>query len=135
MMAKSSLSYVAENVGADRTEYTRECVVYLIAFGTGDPEAGGHCWTFSRSFDDGLGVCTGREIQQATVYGGIESFRLHRLGVKCVFDPKAAEQTGYRELKIAFTIDDKTWRRVAETAKVVFRDCPYFTLVDQRRTK
>jgi hypothetical protein len=130
MMADSTLSFVAEDVGADTTEYTRECVVYLIAFGTGNPEAGGHCWTFSRSFDDDWGVCTVREIQQATVYGGIESFRMHRSGVECVFDPKTAKETGYRELRIAFAIDDKTWREVAETANVVFRDCAYFTLVE-----
>lgn len=129
-MANSTLSFVAEDVGADTTEYTPECVVYLIAFGTGDPEAGGRCWTFSRSFDDDWGVCTVREIQQATLYGGIESFRLHRSGVECDFGPKAAEETGYRALRISFTIDEKTWREVAETAKVVFRDCPYFTLVE-----
>jgi len=129
-MAGSILSFVAEDVGADTTEYTPECVVYLIAFGKCDPEAGGHCWTFSRSFDNDWGVCTVREIQQATVYGGIESFRLHRSGVECVFDSKAEEETGYRELRIVFTIDDKTWHEVAETARVVFRDCPYFTLVE-----
>ena len=128
-MAESTLSFVAENVVADTTEYTPECVVYLIAFGTGDPEAGGHCWTFSRSFDDDWGVCTVREIQRATVYGGIESFRLHRSGAECVFDAKAAADTGYRELRIAFTIDDQTWHTVADTARVVFRDCPSFTLV------
>jgi hypothetical protein len=130
MMADSTLSFVAEHVGADTTEYTRECVVYLIAFGKGDPETGGHCWTFSRSFDDGSDVCTVREIQQATVYGGIESFTMHRSGVECVFDPKAAKETGCRELRITFAVDDKNWREVSETAKVVFRDCTCFKLVE-----
>jgi len=128
-MADSTLSFVAEKVGANTTEYTPECVVYLIAFGTGDPEAGGHCWTFSRSSDDDWGVCTVREVQRATVYGGIETFRLHRSGVECVFDPRAAAETGYRELTVAFAIDDAAWREVADTARVVFRDCPFFTLV------
>jgi hypothetical protein len=128
-MPDSTLSFLAEDVGADTTEYTPECVVYLIAFGEGDPAANGHCWTFSRSFDDDWGVCTVREIQKATVYGGIERFMLLRSGVECVFGPKAAAETGYRELTIAFTIDDKTWREIAETAKVVSRDCPYFTLI------
>ena len=128
-MADSSLSFVAENVAADTTEYTQECVVYLIAFGTGDPEANGHCWTFSRSFDDDWGVCTVREIQRATIYGGIQSLRLHRSGLECIFDPKAAREAGYRELKIAFAIDDETWRKVSETAMVVFRDCSFFALV------
>jgi hypothetical protein len=127
-MVDSTLAFVAEDVEADTTEYTRECVVYLIAFGAGDAEAGGHCWTFSRSFDDDWGVCTVRGIQQATVYGGIESFSLHRSEVVCLFGPNAAEKTGCRELKIAFAIDDNAWREVADTAKLVFRDCPYFTL-------
>ena len=105
-MTDSSLSFVAENVSADTTDYTRDCVVYRIAFGTGDPEAGGDCWSFSRSFDDDWGVCTVREVQQATVYDGIESFRLRRSGVECVFDAKTAKKTGYRELRIAFAIDD-----------------------------
>src|SRR5262249_21676502 len=100
-MADSTLSFVAENVAADTAEYTPECIVYVIAFGTGDPEAGSHRWTFSRSFDDDWGVCTVREIQQAVVYGGIECFRLHRSGMECAFDAKTAEETGYRELRIA----------------------------------
>jgi hypothetical protein len=129
-MADSTLSFVAEEVGGDTTEYTSTCVVYLIGFQTGDPGAGGHCWTFSRSFDDDWGVCTVREIQQATVYDGIESFRLHRSGAECVFGPRAAKKTGYRDLRITFAIDDKTWRELAETAKNVFRDRPYFTVSD-----
>ena len=36
---------------------------------------------------------------------------------------------GYRELRVTFAIDDTAWRKVADTARVVFRDCPYFTLV------
>ena len=107
-MAEPFLSFLAEHVGTDTTEYTRECVVYLIAFGTGDPEADGHCWTFSRSFDDDWGVCTVREIQQATIYGGIESFRLHRSGVECVFEPEAAEKAGFHALRITLAIDENT---------------------------
>ncbi len=38
-MAKPLLSFVAKDVAADTIEYTPECVVYLIAFGAGDPEA------------------------------------------------------------------------------------------------
>ena len=67
-MPDSSLTFFAESVAADTTEYTHDCVVSLIAFGTGDPETGGHSWTFSRSSDDDWGVCSVREIQQATIY-------------------------------------------------------------------
>jgi hypothetical protein len=129
-MIEPLLTFVAEDVEANTTEYTQECVVYLIAFGTGDPEADGHCLTFSRSFDDDWGVCTVREIQRATVYGGIEQFKLHRSGVECVFEPKSAEKVGFRELRVSFAVDDKTWQDVAATSRIVFRDCPYFTLAE-----
>jgi hypothetical protein len=127
-MSTATLSFVAENVAADITEHTPEFVVYLIAFGAGDPEDGGHHWNFSRCFDEDWGVCTVREVQEAVVYEGIESFRLHRSGVECVFDPTAAKETGLRELRIAFTIDDEVWRDLADTAQIVFRDCPCFAL-------
>lgn len=129
-MPKPLLSFAAEDVGTDTTEYTPDCVVYLLAFGKGDPEGNGHCWTFSRSFDDDWGVCTVREIQQATIYGGIERFRLHRSGFECEFDEKAAEEVGFSELSVAFALTDKAWHEVAETAKIVFRDCAYFTLAE-----
>ena len=128
-MTQPILSFVAKNVGTDVTKYTRD-VVYLIAFGAGDPEADGHNWTFSRSFDDDWGVCTVREIQQAVLYGGIESFTLHRSGVECIFDSEAAQETRFGALRITFTIDDKAWQDLTAIAKVVFRDCAYFRVVD-----
>ena len=127
-MTQPLLSFFADNVGADTTEYTAECVVYLIAFGTGDPESGGHHWNFSRSFDDDLGVCTVREIQQGVNYGGIERFRLHRRGVECDFDAEAAEELGFPALRITFEIEDGVWNELTATATVVFRDCPFFTV-------
>ena len=127
-MREPELSFVAEHVGTDTTEYTPECVVYLIAFGTGDPEAGGHHWNFSRSFDDDWGVCTVRKIQQAVIYGGIERFRLHRSGVECDFDAKAAKEASFSSLRIAFEIDDKAWSELTSAANIVFRDCRWFSL-------
>jgi hypothetical protein len=64
-MVSPLLSFFAEKVAVETTEYTPEYIVYMIAVGTGDPEKDGHCWTFSRSFDDEDGVCTVREIQRA----------------------------------------------------------------------
>ena len=127
-MSEPLLSFVAEHVGTETTEYTEECVVYLIGFGTGDPEAGGHAWNFSRSFDDDWGVCTVREIQRATIYGGIERFRLHRSGMECALEPQATEKVGFRELRVTFDLDEERWHELAATAKVVFRDCPCFTV-------
>lgn len=127
-MPERLLSFVAEHVGSDTTKYTPLCVGYMVSFGTGDPEADGHSWNFSRSLDDDWGVCTVREIERATVYGGIESFTLNRSGVECAFDADAADETGFRALRITFAIDDSTWHQLVATAKVVFRDCPYFTI-------
>jgi hypothetical protein len=129
-MPQRTLRFFAEQVGTDTTEYTPDFVVHLIAFGTGDPEAGGQQWNFSRSSDDDRGVCTVREIQQAVVYGGIERFRLHRSGVECAFDAKTSEQAGVSSLQIAFKIDDKAWAELTSTASVVFRGCSCFTLED-----
>src|SRR5262245_64525053 len=98
-MVTPLLSFTAENVAAETVKYTPECVVHLIAFGIGDPEADGHQWTFSRSFEDDWGVCTVREIQRATIYEGISSFRLHRTGLECVFDPESAAEVGFEELR------------------------------------
>jgi hypothetical protein len=126
-MRQPVLSFFAEHVGTDTTEYAPECVVYLIAFGTGDPEAGGHDWNFSRSFDDDWGVCTVREVQQAVIYGGIERFRLHRTAAECDFDPRAAGELGFSALRVTFEIDDEAWANLTATAKIVFRDCPYFS--------
>src|SRR3954467_3540102 len=101
-MAEALLSFFAEHVATDTTEHTPKCVVYLIAFGTGDPEAGGHEWNFSRSFDDDWGVWPAREIQQAVIYGGIERFRLRRAAAECDFDPKAAGELGFSALRVMF---------------------------------
>lgn len=129
-MATPSLTFVADDVETDTTEYTPECVVHLIAFGNGDPEADGHCLTFSRCFDEDWGVCTVRGIQHATFCEGIESFKLKRSGCQCVFAPKAAEKAGFRKLRISFRVDDDSWKELTETAKIVFRGCPYFTVAE-----
>jgi hypothetical protein len=126
-MAEPVLSFFAEHVGTDTTAHTPEFVVYLIAFGRGDPQAGGHEWNFSRCFEEDWGVCTVREIQEAVVYGGIERFRLQRFGVECDFDPKAAKELGFFGLRIAFEVDDTAWHELLATAKIVFRDCAFFS--------
>jgi hypothetical protein len=131
-MPDTQLSFFAESVEAGTTEFTPSFVVSFLAFGTGDPEAEGHSWNFSRSTEDDDGeVCTVREIQQATIYGGIESFRLHRAGLECDFEARAAEDTGYRRLSIRFSIDERAWKDVVETARIVFRDCSYFVLLEK----
>jgi hypothetical protein len=58
------LCFAASEVDTDATEYTPGDIVYTVAFGNGDPEAGGHVWSFCRSFEEDWGVCTVREIQR-----------------------------------------------------------------------
>jgi hypothetical protein len=127
------LSFAAEDVGAETVEFTPDSVVHMIAFGVGDPEAGGHGWNFSRSFDDDLGVCTVREIQRATIYEGIASFTLHRSGLECVFDSDGSAKVGVAELHIGFEIDDRVWEEVSTASRFIFRDRPYFKWVGRDR--
>lgn len=126
-MAGPLLEFRADEVAAETEEFTPECVVYMIAFGTGNPEVDGHSFNFSRSFDDDSGVCTVREIQRATVYEGILSFNLNRDGLQCLFESDAAREIGYLELRVSFQISDEKWNQLESTAKKVFRDRTYFT--------
>ena len=125
-MAAPLLEFTADDVAAETEEHTPECVVYTIAVWTGDPEAGGRSFNFSRSFDEDWGVCMVREIQRATVCEGMASFRLYRSGQECAFEPEAAVQIGFSELRIALEIGDQQWAELAATARTVFRDRAYF---------
>jgi hypothetical protein len=121
------LTFAATDVASETIEYTPTCVVHLIAFGIGDPESDGHCWTFSRSFDDDdWGVCTVREIQQATLYEGIASLHFYRAGLECKFTPAGAAVAGIGVLRIRFEIEDEAWDQLAAIARTIFRDRDYF---------
>ena len=69
---------------------------------------------------------TVREIQRATLYEGITSFKLGRTGLVCTFDPDGAAKAGVSELRVAFEIEDQSWKELAETARIVFRNRDYF---------
>jgi hypothetical protein len=86
---------------------TPDFVVHGIYFGEGDPEKGGQHWNFTRILgEDDDGVCTVKEIQEVTVYGGIVRFTLARDSATCEFDEDAAKETGVRKLLIDYNIDD-----------------------------
>jgi len=125
-MPTTVLCFAAADVAAETVEYTAQCVVLMVAFGRGDPEKDGHVWSFSRALRDDWGVCTVREIQRATFYEGIVSFHLHRLGLECVFEPKAAAELGCSGLHITFQISDEAWGQLAATALTIFQDRAYF---------
>jgi hypothetical protein len=78
--------------------------------------------------DDG-GVCTVKEIQQATVYGGIVRFKLARNSVTCEFDENAAKEIGVRKLLIEYNINGDTWQSLVKQARYVFDGEGYFEVV------
>lgn len=123
------IAFAAELVSAVREEFTPDFIVHGIYFGTGDPEAGGQHWNFTRSLgekDDG--VCTVKEIQEVIVYGGITSFSMTRTSLACEFGAETARKTGTRRLEITYSVDDQTWAEMVEQARYVFQGEPYFVL-------
>jgi hypothetical protein len=119
----------ADLVTACEEEYTPEFIVHGIYFGEGDPERGGQYWNFTRSLgEDDDGVCTVKEIQQVTIYGGIVRFALARHSATCEFDEKAAIETGVRKLIIEYSINDDSWQSLVNQAKIVFDGEEYFEI-------
>jgi hypothetical protein len=119
----------AELVAAQQEEFTSDCIVHGIYFGTGDPEAGGQHWNFTRILgEDDEGVCTVKEIQELTVYGGITSFTMSRNGLACEFNAKTSRLTGTRRLQITYAVDDATWAAMIEQARYVFEGEACFVL-------
>ncbi len=129
-MIADEIHFAAEMVAGHEEVYTPEFVVHGIYFGEGDPDHGGQHWNFTRTLgEDDEGVCTGREPQQVTVYGGISRFLLTRTRVTCEFAEQVAYVTGVRRLLIDLRIDDEVWRSLVQQARLVFDGEPYFDLV------
>jgi hypothetical protein len=132
-MMMTLLSFTAEDVETHVDGSSPDPELYMIAFSVGDVEVDGHSWNFSRCLDDDdddWGVCTVREIQKSTTYECIASFDLYRSSLKCTFDAEGATDNGFSELQITFDIDDRAWKQLADTARIVFQDRPYFTCED-----
>lgn len=126
-MIGNEIHIKATLVAAEGEGYTSDFVVHGIYFGEGDPEQGGQHWNFTRSRgEDDDGVCTVKEIQQVTIYGGIVRFTLARDRVTCEFDEEEAKETGVRKLFIEYSINDDTWQSLVEQAKLVFDGEGYF---------
>lgn len=126
----NELRFHAEIVTAIEEKYTPDFIVHGIHFGVGDPEVGGQHWNFTRSFDeDDEGVCTVKEIQEVTIYGGIVRCTLSRHIFICEFDEQAAQSTKTYKLQISFEIDDETWKLFSTQASLVFDGESYFTLI------
>jgi len=124
-----TIAFNAELVAAQQEEFTADCIVHGIYFGTGDPEAGGQHWNFTRMLgEDDEGVCTVKEIQELTVYGGITAFTLSRTGLTCEFNDRTSRQTGTRRLEITFAVDDATWAELIGQSRHIFEGQLYFVL-------
>lgn len=126
-MVIPEINYKAYYVEALSEEFTPDFIVYGIYFGEGDPEQGGQHWNFTRTLEtDDVGVCTVKEIQQVTTYGGIERFTLSRNAVICDFDDSHTEETGTKRLSIEFDISEAQWNKLLEKARLVFSGEEYF---------
>jgi hypothetical protein len=124
------LQFHADLVAGLQQEYTSDYVVYGIFFGEGDPEEGGQHWNFTRTLDDDDdGVCIVKEIQEITIYGGIENFTLTRPKLICEFNDATAQVTKTRKLIITFDIDDEAWTQLSMQARLVFSGESYFDFV------
>jgi hypothetical protein len=125
------LQFHADKVEAHEVEYTPDFIVYGIYFGEGDPEQGGQHWNFTNNSDDEdeEGVCIVKEIQEVTVYGGIDVFNLTRKSLTCNFDNETAKSTKIRRLLITYEIDDETWEAVVKQSQKIFAGESYFHLM------
>jgi hypothetical protein len=123
----------SEFVEAVSEEFTPDFIVHGIYFGEGDPEQGGEHWNFTRSLetDDDDRVCTVKEIQRVTIYGGISRFILERNHITCEFDEQNSRKTGTKKIEIVFDISDKEWGKLVEKAKLVFSGESYFEIAPQ----
>jgi hypothetical protein len=123
------LQFHAEMVAAHQEQYTSNFTVHGIYFGEGDPEQGGQHWNFTRCLNDDDGVCTSKEIQEVTTYGGIDSFTLTRQRLVCEFNNETAHATQTRKLIITFDLDDEIWGNLLMQTKLVFTGENYFKFV------
>lgn len=126
-MVSEELTFKAEQVEFYTEEFTPDFRVHAIHFAQGDPEEEGNHWNFSRSEpDDNEGVCTVKEIQQLTMYGGMNKFILERGKIICQFSEDAAFKTGFKTILIHFQIPEEKWEQLAEIARLVFYEENYF---------
>jgi len=130
-MIENEIRIKADLVAGEEEEYTQDFVVHGVYFGEGNPEQGGQHWNFTRNLgEDDDGVCTVKEIQQVTVYGGIVRFTLARDSLTCEFDEKAAKEIGVRKLFIEYSINEDTWESLVKQAKFVFKGEGYFEVTN-----
>ena len=128
-MTNSEITFNAEFVEALSDNDNPDFIVHGIYFGEGDPEQGGEHWSFTRVLEnDDDGVCTVKEIQQVTIYRGIDKFLLGRTHLICEFDKAHSVETGTEKLVITYDIPDDEWEKLTNVAKLVFSGENYFEI-------
>jgi hypothetical protein len=128
-MVNDEIKFQAEFVAAITEEFTPAFIVHGIYFGEGNPEQGGEHWNFTRTpGTDDDGVCTNKEIQQVTIYGGINRFLLARNHLVCEFDEHHSRKTGTKKIDITYEISAKEWAELIEKASLVFFGEMYFEI-------
>ena len=106
-----------------------------LHLGEGDPERGGEHWNFTEMVPrdtDPLfaGVCTVKEIQHCTVYGGITRFDITPSSLHCTFDSRAAGKTGISDLLVTFSVIPEDWIRMKAVVEYLFEDADCLTITD-----
>lgn len=123
------IEFKAKVVEAFSQEYTEDCIVHQIFFEESDPEKGGQSWNFSRELgDDDDGVCTVKEIQQATIYEGISSFNISSNKLVCKFDETGEAAVGANAIIIEYELNDDEWKKLKQIASLVFSEKLYFSI-------
>ena len=123
----TEIAFFAEHVETQNQEYTPDFTVVGIYFSENDELESGQHWNFTRGIssnedeqDDG--VCTVKEIQQVTLYRGIDRFQLERDKLICEFSDNAVKETKVKRLLIQFQLSDAEYTELVEMTKRVFQD-------------
>lgn len=127
------ISFTAEFVEAVEEEFSEDFKVVGIYFGEGDPAQGGQHWNFTQSIsdDEDDGVCTTKEIQQFTVFGGIIEFTINSKHLTCKYDEKTSAETNVESLEIQFSLAPEKWSELSNMAKKVFVGTDYFNINEE----
>ena len=116
--------FSADQVAAFSERFTDEYTVISVLFGRGNPDAGGEHWNFSVAPNEGNEVCTVKEVQQHTIYGGISSVLLSRERFVVEFDEVGEEEIGLHRLQINLPSEIEDWSAVVSMAQQVFESVP-----------
>lgn len=130
--------FVANSLDSLESYFSDDFVVWNMFFEESDPEEGGESWSFQRALgkdgtleslgEEDEGVCTVKEVQQATFYECIESVVLTRNSFFCKFDEKGEKQCGTSSILVAFLLTDEQWEKMKSTAHLVFLNREYFKI-------